>query len=593
MPIATKDISKIRNKVVRGELNQKRKKEQKQAKLKKRIARKEAEARGEQVERGVTRTIENTREWLGDEDGEYADPRTRPAPVSVDEQTGDVTVDMGTLSNLFPIAPEPQQQQQQAPLPGHHAPTGEPKVLITTSPGKPPHPFTKTFLDDLQALLGGNKRADVVPRRSPKFEMGRVARWARKRGYGCIMVVGEDHAKPSSLTVSLLPYGPTAHFRLTGITLCKDIPGHASPTSHPPELVLNHFQTPLGLSLATLLSQMFLPPSQADLLSRQGFVGRQVVLAQNSRDFVFVRRYRYMFALKSHRLGKTTKGRSDVERMTEQNPDDEIDDTVKTRFQEIGPQFTIKMRWIRRGPLGETGDERDARERHEQESGDKADEYGPADARDDERDLDEIVTDRRHENDDDDDEDQDGDVVFDREDDDEREDDDDDDEEAEEAAKREIGLDQSDRRGQPNFPPLRQQQQQPPTTTTTTAAATTATTTATTSTPATTTQETDRSAAAGAGAVPNPKKRKRRSKPSHPLYRPSPSPSLTPEPEPVPLPNVKGAGNKKNPELASALSTVGKTWHAGRGEGGVRDAAKRREWNWDAKMQVSRRKFFL
>lgn len=53
MPIATKDISKIRNKVVRGELNQKRKKEQKQAKLKKRIARKEAEARGEQVERGT------------------------------------------------------------------------------------------------------------------------------------------------------------------------------------------------------------------------------------------------------------------------------------------------------------------------------------------------------------------------------------------------------------------------------------------------------------------------------------------------------------------------------------------------------------
>jgi len=52
MPIQTKDISKIRNKVVRGELNQKRKKEQKQAKLKKRIARKEAEARGETVERG-------------------------------------------------------------------------------------------------------------------------------------------------------------------------------------------------------------------------------------------------------------------------------------------------------------------------------------------------------------------------------------------------------------------------------------------------------------------------------------------------------------------------------------------------------------
>ncbi|GAA5877319.1 hypothetical protein JCM16303_006242 [Sporobolomyces ruberrimus] len=548
MPLPGKDISKIRNKIVRGELNQKRKKEQKQAKLKKRIARKEAEARGETVERGITRTIENTREWLGDEDGEYADPRTRPAPVTVNEQTGDVTVDMGTLSNLFPIAPE---QPQGSGL----VPTTEPKVLITTSPGKPPAPFTKTFLDDLQALLGGKKRADVVPRRSPKFEMGRVARWAKGRGYGSIMVVGEDHAKPSSLTVSLLPYGPTAHFRLTGITLCKDIPGHASPTSHPPELVLNHFQTPLGLSLATLLSQMFLPPSQADLLSRQGFIGRQVVLAQNSRDFVFIRRYRYMFALKSHRLGKTKKGRSDVERMTEFDPNEEIDDTVKTRFQEIGPQMTIKMRWIRRGPLGETGDERDKREKQERETGEAAQEFGeePTGRADAEGEDEEMGLNGS-------------------------EDDEEDDAEAEEQAKREIGLDQSDSIGQPNFPPM------PPTATSTSTAPE-----ASTSTAEPTESDTNE-------AEPPLKKRKRRTKPSHPLYRPSPSPSVTPEPEAVPLPNLDSKGRNKqpkNPELQSALSTVGKTWHAGRGEGGVREAAKRREWNWDAKMQVSRRKFFL
>lgn len=195
---------------------------------------------------GIPRTIENTREWLGDEDGEDADPRTRPAPVTVDDQTGDVNVDMGSLSNLFPMAPPPQ------PTPSGFLPP-DAKVLITTSPGKPPAPFTKQFLDDLQALLGGKKRADVVPRRSPKFELGRVARWARKRGYGAIMVVGEDHAKPSAslppslllqapspgpasltslllrshaatMTMSLLPYGPTSHFRLSGITLCKDIP---------------------------------------------------------------------------------------------------------------------------------------------------------------------------------------------------------------------------------------------------------------------------------------------------------------------------------------------------------------------------------
>ncbi|GAA5989079.1 hypothetical protein JCM11641_002297 [Rhodosporidiobolus odoratus] len=531
MPLEKKDIRNIRNKVVRSQLLQKAKKEQSQAKLKKRIARKEAEARGETVERGIPRTIENTREWLGADD-EYEDARTRPAPVTVNEETGDVHVDMGTLSNLFPAAPEP---VEGAP------PRTEPKVLITTSPGKPPSLFTKAFLEDFQALLGGKSRADVVPRRSPKFELGRVARWARKRGYGAIAVVGEDHQKPSSLTMSLLPYGPTAHFRLTGITLCKDIPGHAKSTSHPPELVLNHFQTPLGLSLATLLSQLFLPPQTAAKLASQGYIGRQVVLAQNSRDFVFIRRYRYMFALKSHRLGKTKK-QSDVGRMTEPNPENEIDDTIKTRMQEIGPQLTVKMKWIRRGPLGETGDERKMREKYEAETGEQAEEYGEQP--------------------------QGGELGGDEEgmEVDGFEDEEDDDAEEEEAARREIGLDVADAAGQPG-PEA--------------AASTSASAEASTS---------------DASAPPAPSRKRPRSetrirkKPSHPLYRPSPSPSASPEPEAVPLPSV---GKKKNPELKSQLSTVGKTWHAGKGEGGVREGAKRREWNWDAKMQVSRRKFFL
>ncbi|GAA5960284.1 hypothetical protein JCM8115_002571 [Rhodotorula mucilaginosa] len=558
MPLKAADISRVRNKVVRGDLNQKRKKELKQAKLKKRIARKEAEARGETVERGIPRTIENTREWLGDEDGEYADPRTRPAPVSVNEETGDVTVDMGSLSNLFPTnAAAPEASTSELPPP-------EPKVLITTSPGKPPTPHTRGFLEDLQALLGGKTRADVVPRRSPKFELGRVARWARKRGYGAIMVVGEDHAKPTSLTVSLLPYGPTAHFRLTGITLCKDIPGHAKPTSHPPELVLNHFTTPLGLSLATLLSQLFLPPSQAAKLQRQGFQGRQVVLAQNSRDFVFVRRYRYMFALKSHRLGKTKK-QSDVARITEPNPEDEIDDTVKTRFQEIGPQFTLKMRWIRRGQLGETGHEREAREKHEAATGEQATEYGERAEGGDGED-DELAGGGA--------EDEEGMAIDDEDIHDEEEDDD---AEAEAAAKKAIGLDETDAAGQPNFTNL----EDPTAAIETEAAGKSAFA-----------DEPLPSSANGDNSKKRPRSTPRvRKKPYHALLNPPPdSDSDSPEPEAVPLPM---AGKKKNPELKSAFDTVGHTWHAGKGEGGVREGAKRREWNWDARMQVSRRKFFL
>lgn len=113
--------------------------------------------------------------------------------MTVNEETGDVSVDMGTLSNLFPAAPAPEPTATGRP-------PAEPKLLITTSPGKPPAPYVKQFLEDLQALLGGKTRADIVPRRSPKFELGKVARWARKRGYGAIAVVGEDHKQPSAFS---------------------------------------------------------------------------------------------------------------------------------------------------------------------------------------------------------------------------------------------------------------------------------------------------------------------------------------------------------------------------------------------------------
>jgi hypothetical protein len=43
-----------------------------------------------------------------------------------------------------------------------------------------------------------------------------------------------------------LPAGPTAHFKLTSLKLCKDIRGRGNPSDHRPELILNNFNTRLG-----------------------------------------------------------------------------------------------------------------------------------------------------------------------------------------------------------------------------------------------------------------------------------------------------------------------------------------------------------
>lgn len=237
------------------------------------------------------------------------------------------------------------------------------------------------------------------------------------------------------------------------------------------------------------------------------------------------------------------------------------DEVIKARFQEIGPRMTVKMRWIRRGALGETGNERDERERHEKENGIDP-QFGAGSGTVGEGEVG-------------------GDGVSGA-------------EEGEEADEKEaaiaIGLDEKDVDGQPNFDfnaaAAEAEASRNPTASTST------------STPA--------KPAKKPRTIP-----RKRKLPYHALLRPPPSPSPPPgfqDSEPVPLPSKDGKIKEK-----SLLSTVGRTWHAGKGEGGVREGKKRREWGWEvsclivhscmkslltflllqAKMGVNRRNFFL
>ncbi|KAJ9102430.1 hypothetical protein QFC21_002830 [Naganishia friedmannii] len=212
-------------------------------------------------------------------------------------------------------------------LPEYAAP---PRILLTTSPS--PTKATYEFLAELRSVFPG---AEVRKRMKGRgFEMGRIARWAAKREYAAMVVVNEDHKRPSKLpgschlnplrklthkfvmldaiTVINLPAGPTAYFKLSSIQMGNQIAGHARPSPHSPELILNGFGTLLGISIGRLFGSMF-PPMPM-------FRGRQVVTLHNQRDFLFFRRHRYMFV-----------------------------SPTKAKLQEIGPKFTLKLRWLRKG----------------------------------------------------------------------------------------------------------------------------------------------------------------------------------------------------------------------------------------------------
>lgn len=351
--VVVNSTSQIANKATRSKVSRRLKHDKAQAKLSRRVQQKKVEAadpslREARLKANVPRTIEGTKEWLGDD---VDDERMQPVKVEyharMDEGPDNgaeggfdnVHFDMGRLHDLFapyinqedpsqPPGSEPvdagdQPHPEQAPRQSEH-----PRTLITTSPR--PSEFTLAFIHELGGLFGGERQCDVIPRKNKRFELTRVCRWACQRNYASMVVIGEAHggrnrSGPTHMTICRLPFGPTASFRLTSIVPSKAIPGHAKPTSHFPELVLSNFSTPLGLSIGTLLQSVFPPLPELE--------GRQVVSMQNQRDFVFFRRYRYVFAERDKVFLK---------------PGDE---TIRTRLQEIGPRFTLKVRWLKRGTL--------------------------------------------------------------------------------------------------------------------------------------------------------------------------------------------------------------------------------------------------
>ncbi|KAK5945459.1 Ribosome production factor 1 [Knufia obscura] len=212
-----------------------------------------------------------------------------------------------------------------------------PKVLVTTS-------INSTLHHEAETLVGLLPNAKYVRRSSHryghKFSIREISAFAAKREYTTLVVLEEDLKRPSGMIMAHLPIGPTFHFTITNWYEGKSIPGHGRPTSHIPELILNNFTTPLGLLTAHLFRSLY--PSNPELQ------GRQVVTLHNQRDFIFLRRHRYVFREKrgSERSvvgadGKEMKGVEDI----------------RAGLQELGPRLTLKLRRVDKGIQRASGQE--------------------------------------------------------------------------------------------------------------------------------------------------------------------------------------------------------------------------------------------
>lgn len=309
-----KPIGRIGNKMKRQEMYGQylmQKKSLKRELRKKRS--KEAEALGEDAQhvKQVPRTLENTRE-------------VEDAMVQPDDE--EVMADEG--------------EDEFAP---YFSDEVRPKILITTRPRPSAELFV--FIQDLMRFI---PKMYYYPRKH--YSVKEICGFATNRKFTHLIVLSEKSKVCNGMIVSHLGVpntstteeedddnnntvhddptnpivvGPTAFFKVSNVIPSTDIPMHGSATDHVPELVLNGFSTRLGHRAGRFLGSLF--PHNAQ------FEGRQVATFHNQRDFIFVRHHRYVFEEGKEKEKETKKPKT------------------KARLQELGPRFTIKMRWLQEG----------------------------------------------------------------------------------------------------------------------------------------------------------------------------------------------------------------------------------------------------
>ncbi|CAH6723804.1 ribosome production factor 1 [[Candida] jaroonii] len=186
-----------------------------------------------------------------------------------------------------------------------------PKILLTTN-----HKAKKQAYEFADLLMDFLPNVTFVKRKE-QFNIKDMVKFCNNREYTDLIILNEFNKKVTGLTFIHLPNGPTFYFSITSITEGKRISGHGRATNHTPELILNNFNTRLGKTVGRLFQSIF--PKNPE------FQGRQVITLHNQRDYIFFRRHRYLF-------------KSDE----------------KVGLQEIGPQFTLKLRRLQKGIKEET-----------------------------------------------------------------------------------------------------------------------------------------------------------------------------------------------------------------------------------------------
>ncbi|ROW12650.1 hypothetical protein VMCG_00805 [Cytospora schulzeri] len=349
------------NKMKRQALNIEDKKSSGKAQREERMRRRREEAKdpelkAERLARNQTRTIEQKRKWdEGDEDSLYTSVDVAAFKRRKAEEEEQAAVD-GVVPGEKMRAKRAERQPSVAPsttstnfdmtpavlsakFPNlfNDEPPKMPKVLVTTS-------INSTLHKEAEILTSLFPNSEYIRRSAHryghKYSVREICKFATNREYTAVAVLHEDQKKPCRLTVVHLPLGPTLTYSINKWMPGSKLPGHGNAQDeYYPELLLNNFKSSLGLLSAKSFQTLFPPQPDIEV--------RQVVTLHNSRDYIFLRRHRYIF-----------REKRETEKSVQSAEGTELKgvEGIRVGLQELGPRCTLKLRRVDKG-VGWAGSE--------------------------------------------------------------------------------------------------------------------------------------------------------------------------------------------------------------------------------------------
>ncbi|XP_075235727.1 U3 small nucleolar ribonucleoprotein IMP4 [Lycorma delicatula] len=182
----------------------------------------------------------------------------------------------------------------------------DPKIMITTS--RDPSSRLKMFVKELRLIFPNAQRMN-----RGNYEMKQLVSACRANDVTDFILVHEHRGVPNSLVICHLPYGPTAYFTMTDVTMRHDIPDIGTMSEQYPHLIFHNFKTKLGARVTNILKYLFPVPKEDS---------HRVITFANHDDYITFR----------HHIYKKVNG-------------------TNVELSEVGPRFQLKLYEIKLGTL--------------------------------------------------------------------------------------------------------------------------------------------------------------------------------------------------------------------------------------------------